>query len=136
MSAGLSSTNVKIWAIFDGLYSLNVIGQPTKPNLIQHGMWPLRCPSLYHFIQYLILCRLTRMNSCLDCLLSWLAMLDCLFILSTLLDYCIIKVWNIDFNLYYYLFPYVLYPGKVIIMNWITFLITGCVTERYLAICR
>ena len=80
--------------------------------------------------------RITKVHTSFDQLLICLAVLDSLYVITCIWDYSCIKVWSIHLTLYVYSFPYFWYPGKNILMSWITFLTMGIAMERYLAICR
>ena len=76
------------------------------------------------------------MKSTFNWLLLILAVLDTIFLAMCIWDYSCLKVWGINLTIYVYMFPYLWYPGKNIILSWTTFLITGVATERFLAVCR
>ena len=76
------------------------------------------------------------MKSSFSFLLMTLAVLDTLFIVMCIWDYSCIKIWGIHLTAYVYLFPFIWYPGKNILLSWTTYLIMAIATERFLAVCR
>ena len=59
----------------------------------------------------------------------WSKLLDCR-------DYSLVKLFPRNPVLYTYMFPWLWYPLKNIVMTWTIFLTMGLSTERYLAVCR
>ena len=76
------------------------------------------------------------MKSSFNVLLTILALLDTMFLVMCIWDYSCMKVWGLHLTAYVYLFPYLWYPCKNIILSWTTFLIMAISTERFLAVCR
>ena len=76
------------------------------------------------------------MRSNFNQLLVALAALDIAYVGACIWDYSFVKVFNFHPTTYTYIFPYIWYPMKNILMSWTTFLTMGLATERYLAVCR
>ena len=76
------------------------------------------------------------MRSNFNFLLMTLAVLDTIFLVMCICDYSFMKVWGLHMTAYVYIFPYLWYPGKNILLSWTTFLIMAIATERFLAVCR
>ena len=51
-------------------------------------------------------------------------------------DYSLVKLFPRNPVVYTYMFPWLWYPLKNIVMTWTIFLTMGLSTERYLAVCR
>ena len=77
-----------------------------------------------------------EMSSSFNRLLVFLAVLDSLFIGTCIWDNSCVRVWGVRLEAYVYMFPYIWYPGKNILLSWSSYLIMGISTERYLAVCR
>ena len=80
--------------------------------------------------------RQPEMRSNFNTLLAALACLDIAYVATGIWDYSFVKVFNFYPTAYTYIFPYIWYPIKNILMSWTTFLTMGLATERYLAVCR
>ena len=76
------------------------------------------------------------MRSNFNQLLVGLAVLDIAYVLACIWDFSFVKVFHFHPTAYTYIFPYIWYPMKNILMSWTTFLTIGLATERYLAVCR
>ena len=80
--------------------------------------------------------RQPEMVSNFNQLLVALAALDIVYVTTGIWDYACVKVFNIQHEVYSFIFPHFWYPVKNILMSWTTFLTMGLATERYLAVCR
>jgi len=76
------------------------------------------------------------MRSNFNSLLVVMAILDIGVVVTSIWDYSLVKLFTNTPIIYTYIFPYVWYPLKNIIMTWTIFLTMGLSTERYLAVCR
>merc|ERR1719234_1014897 len=69
-------------------------------------------------------------------LLLALAVLDIIYVTTNIVDYSVVKVFQVHPTIYSYLFPYLWYPLHNILLSWTAYLTMGLATERYLAVCR
>jgi len=83
-----------------------------------------------------VVLRSPEMRSSFNQLLVALSVIDSLYVITGIVDYSLVKVFQLHPLIYTYLFPYVWYPVKNILMSWTTNLTMALATERYLAVCR
>ena len=110
----------------------------SQSNSIRLSITRIICLHIFDSItfSYHIIFRQPEMRSNFNSLLVVMAILDIGVVVTSIWDYSLVKLFTITPIIYTYIFPYVWYPLKNIIMTWTIFLTMGLSTERYLAVCR
>ena len=80
--------------------------------------------------------RQPEMRSSFNQLLVVLALLDTVFLVTSIWDSSFMKIYEFNSEIYAFIFPKFWWPMRNIVTSWIIFLIMGLATERYLAVCR
>ena len=80
--------------------------------------------------------RQPEMRSSFNQLLVVLAVLDTVFLVTSIWDFSFMKIYEFNSLIYSFLFPKFWWPMRNIVTSWIIFMTMGLATERYLAVCR
>ena len=77
-----------------------------------------------------------HIRSTFHTLLSVLALVDSLCLISFFIDQSLAAYWRIRPDIYLYILPLFWYPLKNIFLSWETFLVIALAIERFVAVCR
>ena len=93
-------------------------------------------PGIFGNLLSVFVLTLRSMRNVFHTLLVVLAIVDSILIGFTIMDYSIVRGFDLHFNLYGKIFPYFIYPVNNIVMTTSIFIVVAIAYERYVAVCK